>query len=67
MNDIFIVVAFLVLVGLLVSRMAREQREESAYGEPLDGEGTQLIHSDEQELTRIPPSLSSAPAAKECL
>ncbi len=51
MKDIFMVIAFLLLMGLLVTRMAREPRQESAYEGPLADEGTQSGNSEEQTST----------------
>lgn len=45
MNVIFLLIAFLALVGLLASRMVQEQRRAEAYGEMLGQPVPQQTHS----------------------
>jgi hypothetical protein len=58
MNDIFMVIAFLVLVGLLVSRITQGQRAEETCGELLED-----TYSAKSEQNSILPGVSKLEGA----
>ncbi len=56
MNEFFVLVAFLVLVGLLASRMERDQREHTIQDELLAKVGSNNL------LGAVTPTMPELPA-----